>query len=497
MPKREVLCLVQTADYSICMQLKHAVALASLGILVGLIACSAEDNASMQVPVFVAGSGGTTGSGGSVGLPAPAPMIAAMPTAGSVAPPQGGASGMTGGGGAMMPTGAGGGTVDPGMPGAEDYSRYQDPGTGAWPLGTPDECKMDASLFTDSGIANYAVFRYGKLCHIKGGDAVGMMYSATKTLGGTTAGRAAYLARDVPKTGPGTGPIMHEDLGTDWIAAPAYPRRDARIAHVMGMVAAASPSLDDSALVWRYDTVGSEAINGMIKATEKCAAQVPGLATGFVAFMQKELFDKMGMTNSSYTTALGIASGWSANLSDMGKLGTLLLHDGWYGGERLLSREWVYRMSHPAFESANTSYGQLAWLNHRGNAAGIGGNISTGSNAPEGDPCAPPAFWPSYPHGLSKATDCMATVGTCDQQFDVGVFSAQGLNGQFVVMHPGLDLVITARNFSGGDGPMGLWKAIRPGVIAKDPMFAGDETAFCNAYGSGGYAPDLPVPRHP
>jgi CubicO group peptidase (beta-lactamase class C family) len=56
------------------------------------------------------------------------------------------------------------------------------------------------------------------------------------------------------------------------------------------------------------------------------------------------------MDNSSYNTALGIASGWSANLSDMGKLGTLLNHDGCYGGERLLSREWVYRMSHPNFE---------------------------------------------------------------------------------------------------------------------------------------------------
>ena len=95
-------------------------------------------------------------------------------------------------------------------------------------MGTPEECKMDPTLFVDSGVANYAVFRYGKLCHIKGGDAVGMMYSATKTLGGTTAGRAAYLARDVPKTGPGTGPIMHEDLGTDWITAPSYPRRGLR-----------------------------------------------------------------------------------------------------------------------------------------------------------------------------------------------------------------------------------------------------------------------------
>jgi len=445
----------------------------------------------------------------------------AAPLAGSTAPPTtvtptGGTTASTAGAGAGGTMGTAGTTGVAGMgtlgeagmaavagmggeaaPGAEDYSKYQDPGTGPWVMGTPEECKMDPTLFKDSGLAAYAVFRYGKLCHMKGSDSVGQMFSATKTVGGTTAGRAAYLARDIMKTGPGTGPMLPEDVGTDWIASPSYPNSGATLSHIMSMVAAASPSLEDSSLVWRYDTVGAEAINTMIQATEKCISQVDGVPKTFTAFMQQELFDKMGMDSSSYNTALGIASGWSANLSDMGKLGTLLVHDGWYGGERLLSREWVYRMSHPNFESANTSYGQLAWLNHRGNAEGIGGNISTGSNAPEGDPCAPAAFWPSYPHNLSKATDCMATVGTCDQMYDVGVFSAQGLGGQFVVMHPGLDLVMVAQNFSGGDGPMGMWNAIRPGIVAKDPMFMGDEAAFCAAYGAGNYAPDLLVPRHP
>jgi hypothetical protein len=382
------------------------------------------------------------------------------------------------------------------MPGTINTAGYKDPGKGPWMMATPDECKMDPAMFDDTGIATYAVYRYGKLCHIKGGDATGMMYSATKTLGGVMAGRAAYVAKDVAKTGPGTGPIVMEDLGTDWIASPSYPRRDATISHVMSMVAAASSSLEDSALTWRYDTIGSEAINNMINATEKCIKQVPGMPTSAPMFVKQEIFDKLGMGNSTWGGG-AIATGWSANLSDMGKLATLLLHDGFYGGEQLVSRDWVYRMSHPNFENANTSYGALSWLNHRGGAEGIGGNISTGANAPEGDPCAPAAFWPKYPHFLSKATDCLATKGpeVCKQMHDVGVFSAQGLNGQFLVMHPGLDIAIVARNFSGGDGPLGLWRAIRPGVVAKDPMFKGDETAFCAAYGAGNYAPDLVNPR--
>jgi hypothetical protein len=59
-------------------------------------------------------------------------------------------------------------------------------------------------------------------------------------------------------------------------------------------------------------------------------------------------------------------------------------------------------------------------------------------------------------------------------------------------MHPGLDLVIAAHNAASATG---LWTAVRPAVVAKDPKFMGDEMAFCEAYGSGAYAPDLLVPR--
>lgn len=408
-----------------------------------------------------------------------------------------------GDGSAQPPLAAGGDAASDAAPSGDaappvnsgNEADYKDPGTGAWEKVDPSACGLDASKLQDTSIQTYAVFRRGKLCIMKGGDSAGAMYSATKTLGATMAGRAAYLTRDIMRTGPGTGSILHDDKATDWLGSVSY-NKAATLSHVMGMCAH-STDLSYGKKTWTYDTVGSTQINTMINVTEKCIKQKPELGSSAQAFMKKELFDKMGMKQSSWSPALGISSGWNANLTDMGKLGTLLLHDGFYGGERLLSRDWVYRMSHPAFEDANTSYGQLTWLNHRGNAAGIGGNISTGANAPEGDPCAPAAFWPSYPHGLSGAPDCRAKVGTCQQQHDVGVFSAQGLNGQFIVVHPGLDLVIAARNFSGGDGPMGLWKAIRPALVAMDPVYKGDEPAFCAAYGAGNYAPDLVMPRRP
>ncbi|MDD9970485.1 MAG: hypothetical protein OXR73_29880, partial [Myxococcales bacterium] len=117
-----------------------------------------------------------------------------------------------------------------------DYSQYHDPGTGAWEMGTPEECKFDPSMVR--GSQNLAVFRYGKLCHIQGGNTRIQNYSATKTLGGVLAGRAAYLVKDVERTGPGTGPILHEDKVTDWISTSGYQiNREALLSHVMSMTA--------------------------------------------------------------------------------------------------------------------------------------------------------------------------------------------------------------------------------------------------------------------
>lgn len=458
-------------------------------------------SASCGDPESAGPGDGAAGSGAAAVLEPADPGVAPAPIPGGQegspvdsegAPPLSGLDG----------TGAADGASDPGAnePGpapapAGSEADYRDPGQGPWEQVPPEQCGLDAARLDDASVGNYAVFRYGKLCHIKGGDAVGQMFSATKTLGGTMVGRAAFLTRDVARTGPGTGTILPEDRATDWLGRVSY-NAEATLSHVMAMCGH-SRSLEFGSKSFAYDTIGSTQINTMIAVTERAIAQVPGLGASATAFVQQEIFDRMGMTSSSWSPALGISTGWTANLSDMGKLGTLLLHDGFYGGERLLASDWVYRMSHPAFEDANTSYGQLAWLNHRGNAAGIGGNISSGANAALGDPCAPAAFWPAYPHGISESPDCRAEVGSCQQEFDVGVFSAQGLNGQFIVMHPGLDLVIAARNFSGGDGPLGLWRAVRPALVALDPVFQGDEAAFCEAYGAGNYAPDLVLPRQP
>ncbi|MDH5671546.1 MAG: beta-lactamase family protein [Myxococcales bacterium] len=415
--------------------------------------------------------------------------------------------------GSDMPSGVAGGTADPGT--ADDGAAgsggepeatgdspqptgsegdYHDPGTGPWEVGTPEQCLMDTSQIRTT--SNIAVYRYGLQCFIQGGDTSGSNFSATKTLGGVLAGRAAYLVQDVPRTGPGTGPILHEDRAADWLGSVSY-NNEALLSHVMSMTAFNS-NLAYGSKSFSYDTLGTREISSIVNVSMNAVGQLSGIPTSSATFMREQVFDKLGMAQSSWSGGT-IGTGWVGTLGDMGRMGVMLAHDGWYNGERFMSRHWVYRMSHPAHEDANTSYGQLAWLNHRGNAAGIGGDIASGSNSAEGDPCAPAAFWPSYPHEGSEAPDCRATAAgaSCEQTHDVGVFSAQGLGGQFVVVHPGLDLVIVAHNFSNQGGPMGMWEVVRPAVVAMDPTYAGDEAAFCQAYGAGDYAPDLIMPRHP
>jgi hypothetical protein len=164
----------------------------------------------------------------------------------------------------------------------------------------------------------------------------------------------------------------------------------------------------------------------------------------------------------------------------------------------LLDAEWIYRMTHPAFEDANTGYGYLTWLNassnhHYGGIPFAPTGLQQEPQSP--GPCAPVSVFPTHPHGLSDSPDCNYEAPyTCTQTYDVGVWQAVGLGGQVIQGHPGLDLVVVARDVPGGStgpaAPAILWDAVKPAVIALDPQFAGDEGAFCQAYGGNNYAPD-------
>ena len=373
---------------------------------------------------------------------------------------------------------------------------WNDPGTDPWELVPDDkvaeECKLDPMMLAanDSQFTSgWAVIRYGKLCHEAGpSDSPTEAYSATKTLGALVTGIASYETRMIAKSGPRTGQLLDTDKASHWLMNQSY-NDEALVGHVLGMEAH-NTDLSWGNKTYMYDTTGSVQINTLGQMVNTAIAQdAARLGSGIEEFTKKFLFEAIGMTDSTWTGAV-YGYTWSTTLHDMARVGVLMVHKGMWSGKRVLDESWVYKMTHPSFEDANTGYGYLTWLNARVGSTGPGGAFG-GTAA---DTCAPAALWPRYPHPISDAPDCNYAGDPCEQEQDVGAWSAQGAGGQFIVGHPGLDLVIVAKNYNGMGGPEGMWNAVRPALVAHDPMFEGDETAFCEAYAANRHAPDLPSP---
>ena len=375
-----------------------------------------------------------------------------------------------------------------------------DPGPDAWqPVPRHQvisRCGLDPDLLdaADPLVGQrYAVIRYGQLCHVHyplGTDPMGEVWSTTKTLGALTTGVAAWQTRDLPRSGPKTGPISDLDRVDHWLDDFTF-NPDAHIAHVLAMIAH-NESLAFGERTYEYDIVGSVQINRLSDVIRTAIAQDPErLGTTVEAFTQRFLFGPLGMTDSLWTSGqankvLGFT--WQSTVLDMARVGLLMLHDGVWDGERVLGADWIYKMTHPSFEDSNTAYGYLTWLNSDSNyTLGLGMGPPAQGRL---DPCAPIAVHPEYPHGLSEALDCnYAPPYKCDGGRDVGMWFAAGLGGQYIVGHRALDLVLVVKDLPAG--PAQLWNAVRPALVALDPNFAGDETSFCAAYASGEYTPDL------
>jgi hypothetical protein len=347
----------------------------------------------------------------------------------------------------------------------------------------------------------WAVFRYGRLCHQY--EAEGMRanraYSVTKTLGALVTGVVAFQTKDLPRTGRKTGPLTDLDPVAHWLDHFPY-NRDARIGHVLGMVAH-SENLDLKEMV--YDIFGKTQINSLSDVLNTAIRQDRArLGANLDEFTQRFLFQKLGLQRSSWSGGdedKVFAYSYKADVHDMGKLGWLMMRNGVWAGERLVDADWIYRMTHPSFEEENTAYGYLTWLNapvnyHFGGIPAPPPDRSQGATLP--GPCAPMAINRSHPHGLSASSDCnLGDDARCKQDFDVGVWNAIGLGGQIIQGHPGLDLLIVATDLTPFDTGLRasamVWDAVRPAVVAGDPNFSLDPEAFCRAYGGNQYAPDL------
>jgi hypothetical protein len=328
-------------------------------------------------------------------------------------------------------------------------------------------------------------------------------WSTTKTLGAVVTGAVAYETKSIAANGPKTGPFSDEDRVDQWLDPIAITyNKDAHVAHVMAMVAQ-NPSLALGQKTMSYDTIGSVQINSLSDMLNVAIKQDPSrLGSDLEAFTQKFVFGPLGMKDSTWSSGGAtkiFAFSWSTTVRDMGRIGLLMMNHGVWNGQRVLDDEWIYRMTHPSFEDSNTGYGYLTWLNASSNFnfGGIpGAPVGQQQTAYSPGTCAPVSIYKTHPHGLSDSPDCNYSAPyTCSQQYDAGVWQAVGLQGQVIQGHPGLDMVIVVRDLTpldtGPSAPGMLWDAVRPAVIAGDPKYKGNETAFCAAYGKNAYAPDL------
>ena len=359
-----------------------------------------------------------------------------------------------------------------------------DPGTGPWDLiaeaQVQDVCRLDPELLQQVVMRqdqSFAIVRYGRLCFVSGenasdGPGVSHLFSATKTLGALLTGAVMYQTRDLPQSSASMGgPLLQWDRMDKWLDLTTLPSRgrvnpDATVAHVLGMVGY-SDDLSFGQKRHRYDADGSREINYLIRVIDNVVKQDPQRFGADAVEVKDRLFAKLGFEDSSWNVDF-FGYSWYGSLLDMARLGLLALHGGIYNGERLVDSEYIYNMTHPAFEDGSTRYGYLTWLN--------------------GGTCQPRAIHASYPHGISEASDCAD--GNCDQDNDVGVWSAIGAGGQYIVGHRGLDMVVVGKNWGSGGGEE-LFGLVLPSFVAADPKFMGDQEAFCEAYARGAYAPDL------
>ncbi|MGB5351137.1 MAG: hypothetical protein WBN10_16140 [Polyangiales bacterium] len=338
--------------------------------------------------------------------------------------------------------------------------------------------------------------RYGKLCHEyypDGNDPSEAVFAVTKTFGAVVTGMVAYRTQGLERTGRKTGPLSDEDRVDHWLDSFDF-NPEARVGHVLAMVAT-NEDLTYGSRDFLYDVIGADQIDRLNDITTAAIAQDSlNLGANLEEFTQRFLFGPLGMKDSTWNNGepnKGFGVGWHSTVRDMARFGLMILNGGVWDGERLLDEAWIQKVTHPALEDASTGYGYLTWLQSRSNYLGP---YSTERLQGQTESCTPSAIWTEYPHGLSEATDCGYDAPyTCAQDYDVGGWSASGINGYHIVGHPGLDMVLIVKQagLEGSNGFKVVWPTMRPALIALDPTFAGDETAFCEAYGSNAYAPDL------
>lgn len=185
--------------------------------------------------------------------------------------------------------------------------------------------------------------------------------------------------------------LLSNDSGRHWDLATDYGQligaRD-KNAFGIGLAQDAPPGE-----VWAYN---NSAIQTLSAVLEQATGESPQ------DFAERELFEPTGMAHSEMTldgagntvTFMGLQT----TCLDLARFGYLVLHEGEWDGEQVVSADYVARATGRSSTPLNAGYGWLFWLNRRGPLAGPvqattgrpGGDVADGQLVP-GAP--EDAFW--------------------------------------------------------------------------------------------------------
>ena len=258
-----------------------------------------------------------------------------------------------------------------------------------WPTATPEEAGLDpdalASLLAEAEAAGshcVAVVRDGELvaeASWPGPEAEPReVFSITKSLTSVLVGIAERdgllsvtdpVARYVPEwEGTPSAGVTIEHLlanvsGRHWDPATDYGemalRAEDKTAFAVGLDQQHEPGT-----VWAYNNSAIQVLSRVIEeATGVDAAE----------YAEREVFGPLGMADSELgrdaagnpTTFMGLRS----TCTDVARLGQLMLQEGRWGDEQVLSPDFVARATSPSTE-LNAAYGWLWWVNGDGPIAG-------------------------------------------------------------------------------------------------------------------------------
>jgi CubicO group peptidase (beta-lactamase class C family) len=223
------------------------------------------------------------------------------------------------------------------------------------------------------------VVRDGKLAgewywHGTGPNSTQDVYSVTKSFASTLVGIAQDDGRltvgdsaskwILPWRSTGANAVTVRDLlsmdsGREWSFFTDYFElltAPDRTAYAVGLKQTSPPGT-----VWAYNNA---AVQTLEQVLDRATGREPA------SFAATRLFGPLGMAHTRMTADRAgntqMFEGLRSSCRDLARFGVLMLNDGRWGGEQIVSRAWVAAATGRSSTPLNAAYGYLWWLNRKG-----------------------------------------------------------------------------------------------------------------------------------